>query len=97
MRWRFLTCAAAEYFEAAQRYTDIEPKLGASFVECFEAGIEQIVSNPEAWPEVEPGIRRHLIKRFPYGIFYRQDGDLLLIAAVMHTKRRPGRWRHRLP
>ena len=95
MTWKFLPRAAEEYLEITQYYADIELELGVSFVDHVEAGIERILANPKAWPEVDPGIRRHLIQRFPYGIFFRIDGDLILIVALMHTRRRPGRWRER--
>jgi hypothetical protein len=33
-----------------------------------------------------------LVKRFPYGIIYRVDGQEVFIAAVMHLKRHPDYW-----
>jgi toxin ParE1/3/4 len=46
----------------------------------------------------EPQIRRYLLTRFPYSIYYRwnADNDRVSIYALMHTSRRPGYWRDRL-
>jgi len=34
--------------------------------------------------------RRYLLQRFPYGVIYAVDEDVIYIAAVMHLKRKPG-------
>jgi hypothetical protein len=34
-----------------------------------ERGIERILGHPEAWQIVEEDVRRHLINRFPFGIY----------------------------
>ena len=48
------------------------------------------------WTEIAPGIRRCLLKRFPYAILYSQEADALFIYAVMHMHRDPDYWRHRI-
>ena len=47
----------------------------------------------------EPQIRRYLLTRFPYSIYYRwePEQDRVSIYAVMHFSRRPGYWRKRVP
>jgi len=47
----------------------------------------------------EPGIRRYLLKSFPYLLYYRWDAEkeLVTILAVMHCSREPGYWRERSP
>jgi hypothetical protein len=35
------------------------------------------------------------LKRFPFGIIYRIDGDTLRVLALAHRRRRPGFWRGR--
>ncbi len=40
--------------------------------------------------------RRALIpQRFPYGLFYRIYGDVIVVVACMNAKRDPQRWRRR--
>ena len=41
-------------------------------------------------------MRRLLVKRFPYQLIYRVEGDEIVIYAVAHQKRRPGYWRKRI-
>lgn len=44
-------------------------------------------------------IRRYLLSRFPYSIYYlwEAEQDHVSIYALMHTSRRPGYWRDRVP
>jgi len=44
---------------------------------------------------VHEDIRRVMIRRFPFGIFYMIDGDHAVVIAVMHASRDPARWKER--
>ena len=44
------------------------------------------------FPELLPGIRRTLLPRFPYGVFYAVRLDLVHVLAVIHNARDPKRW-----
>jgi toxin ParE1/3/4 len=39
--------------------------------------------------------KRFPLTRFPFGIIYRVDGDLVLVIAVAHRRQLPGYWRTR--
>jgi len=41
-------------------------------------------------------VRKFLLARFPYSVYYLSRDDEVLILAVAHGSRRPGYWRHRL-
>lgn len=41
-------------------------------------------------------VRKFLLARFPYAMYYVPRGDEMLVLAVAHGSRRPGYWRHRL-
>jgi len=44
------------------------------------------------WPIVEDELRRHLVRKFPFGILYRIEPEKIVIIAVAHLRRRPGYW-----
>lgn len=92
--------AAEEYLAAAQYYLEHASEvIAAAFVVEVEAAIQRLRAAPtESAIVEEPQIRRFLLTRFPYSIYYHyeQVGDRVSIYAVMHTSRRPGYWRHRL-
>ncbi len=95
MKWRIHKIAAEEYLQACEYYANIRSELGLSFVSRFELSISDIVKRPQAWPEIESGIRRHLMSRFPYGVYFSIEDDYILILAVLHMSRTPGAWRGR--
>lgn len=96
MKHSFHPEALEEYLGAVSHYSDISPRLGESFIKAIEFGIDNILTYPEAWQIVEEDVRRHLIKRFPFGIYYCIEGDLIMIYAVMHMSRHPNYWKNRI-
>lgn len=88
--------AESDMLEAHAWYEDKKPGLGAQFLQSIESGLEAIRRYPLACAKVEGEVRRVLLKRFPYGIFYVVDGERISILACLHAKRRPGLWRPRL-
>lgn len=96
MKHSFHPEALEEFLGAVSYYADISPQLAESFIKDIETGIENILTYPEAWQIVEDDVRRHLINRFPFGIYYCIEDDCIFIYAVMHMSRRPDYWKHRI-
>lgn len=96
MKYVFHGEALKEYAEAAMHYKKISRRLGRAFVEEVEQSIKKIQSTPETWIPVEENIRRYLLGRFPYGIYYSVEKTHILIIAVMHLSRKPGYWTDRI-
>ncbi|MEA3241211.1 MAG: type II toxin-antitoxin system RelE/ParE family toxin [Pseudomonadota bacterium] len=71
-------------------------QLGERFLDIVETATIEIAESPETWPEVDPGIRRRLLRRFPYSILYQIIQDEIIIVAVMHHKQKPRYWINRL-
>ena len=88
--------AESEFNAAIDYYEDIEKGLGYDFsLEVFSA-LERIIAFPKAWLVIEDGVRRSLVRRFPYGILYAEEKDKIYIVAVMHLHRDPEYWKHRI-
>ena len=91
--------AAEEYLAATQYYLDhASPLVAAAFVAEVESAIQTLLVSPTTWAIIEePQIRRYLLTRFPYSIYYRWEPDQnrVSIYAVMHFSRRPRYWRKR--
>jgi toxin ParE1/3/4 len=96
MNFSFHPEAIEEYLDAASYYADINSRLATSFIKAIETGIEDILQHPEAWQSVEEDIRRHLIKRFPFGIYYSLKDNSIFIYAIMHMSRHPDYWKSRI-
>jgi len=87
--------AAAELEEATAWYLERGWDLADRFVSEVERTMGLVVENPHAWTELESGIRRALLRGFPYSLIYSIEPGTIFVLAVMHQKRRPGYWRHR--
>jgi len=96
MKFRFHPEALKEYEGSTRYYRAINPQLAQSFVHEIEKSITQIQLNPMAWIMVEEDVRRFLVQRFPFGIYFTLEPDHFLIVAVMHLSRQPGYWKERM-
>ncbi len=85
-----------EEYENAIRYYQEKAGLGERFSNAVETGIQRIVDHPLAWSRVDEEVRRHVVNRFPYCIYYTIDEQTILIPAIFHTKRKPDIWKQRL-
>jgi plasmid stabilization system protein ParE len=96
MNYRFTPDARDELADAVGFYESQRHGLGAEFAVDVGVGIARILDAPNRWSEVEPGIRKYRIHRFPYGIFYRvPDARSIEVIAVFDLRRQPGSWRRR--
>lgn len=97
MKHGFLPAAQLEYLEAVSFYEERQQGLGAALVAEVERAVRLACERPEAWRLVHSsGIRRIVLSRFPYVMFYRVSGDVLQVTAFAHERKRPGYWTQRL-
>lgn len=75
--------------EAFNWYEEQNSGLGLEFMRCVDAAFDTIIVNPELYGKVYKNIRRALINRFPYGVFYLIDERKVIILAVFHARRDP--------
>lgn len=76
-------------------FEDHSKGLGSDFLLCVDAGVETISRTPLIYQIVYKNIRRCLIKRFPYGIYYIYDNDKVIVVGVLHASRNPKLWQKR--
>ena len=71
-------------------------KLGAYFLNCFFADIDSLQSYADIHLIHFGKYHRLLSKRFPYGIYYQVEGNVVLVRAVLDLRRDPERIKRRL-
>jgi plasmid stabilization system protein ParE len=91
----FLPEAIADVEHAAGWYGQQEPGLGEVFEAVLEAKLTQIASRPRAFPVVLGRVRRAVLARFPYGVFYLEEGERVAVIGCLHTSQDPRTWRRR--
>jgi len=59
---------------------------------AMELELKRLEQAPLLYSEVIPNVRRALLPRFPYGLFYVVRSNFVHILAVLHDARNPGCW-----
>ena len=87
--------AEADLADAKKWYDERREGLGSEFIEKVDDAfqtIQRILLVPHI---VFNDLRRILLRRFPYAVFYRVSESRITIVAVYHTSRDPRGWQSR--
>jgi len=87
--------AEADFTLTSWWYQQIEPNLASRFMVESRAKLTRIAQFPYQFPLVNGTVRRALLKRFPYGIYYSLDHDEVSITAILHQRRSDDIWKRR--
>ena len=91
----FTPAARAEVIGAQDWYEGEAAGLGRNFREAIDALTERLSSNPTQFPIIFKNVRRALVRRFPYALFFVIAGDTLVVLACFHGSRDPLQWQRR--
>jgi plasmid stabilization system protein ParE len=90
MRVEYHPAIEHELREIIGYYNLCSQGLGLEFLNEFERHVLKVASMPTQWRLVEGDIRRALMKRFPYVIYFRVlENDVLRVTVVKHQRRHP--------
>jgi plasmid stabilization system protein ParE len=87
--------AEAELLDARDWYEDQLPGLGGMFAAEVDRAFGTVLQAPLACPRVHGEIRRALVRRFPYAIYFRAMPDEIVVLAVIHGRRHARHWQPR--
>jgi len=80
---------------AFEWYENERPGLGLEFLDELRATYNRIADGPLKYQELRGGIRRALLKRFPYAVYFAIEGEVVVVVAVLHASRDPAEWQRR--
>lgn len=86
--------AVADIRGARDYYEEATPGLGDVLAEALDQLFGRLEAFPRSAPVVagyEP-VRRAVLRRFPYAVFYRLGHDRIDILRVIHTARSSATW-----
>ncbi len=81
---------------AEQWYLNEAPHVLASFEEEVDTTIRLIAKRPRPYQTVESTVRRALVGKFPFSVFYRILPEWIEVIAVVHQSRDPRTWQRRV-
>lgn len=75
--------------------TGKRPIVPPAFLAAVNACLATIQCHPQAFMLVDRTMRRALVRRFPYAIFYEIEPRQIVVYGVFHGARNPNAWRRR--
>ena len=78
-------------------YEKEEAGLGQEFLAELRATYDRVADGPLAYQDLRSGIRRALLRRFPYAVYFAVEGDVVVVLAVLHVSRDPAECQRRKP
>ncbi|MDP1839097.1 MAG: hypothetical protein Q8N31_15240 [Reyranella sp.] len=81
--------ARRDIIDAARHYESERTGLGAAFVAEVGRVEGHIADAPGLYQVVDSGIRRAVMRRFPFGLFYVEEGERVLVLACLDLRRDP--------
>lgn len=87
--------AQAEFDEAFDWHAAKRAGLGTEFMAEIQKVFDRIATNPLMHQVVFADIRKGVVRRFPYCVFYRPHHDRVEVIAVFHSSRDPSIWQGR--
>ncbi len=80
---------AFDWYEKEQAW------LSQEFLDEVRAAYDRVADSPLAYQTLRSGIRRALVRRFPYAIYFTVEGNVVVVLAVLHVSRDPAEWQRR--
>jgi plasmid stabilization system protein ParE len=82
--------------KAAKWYEQQKEGLGFDFLNEVEKKCEVINHTPLIFEVVYKKLRRVVIERFPFNVFYLVEDKTIVVVAVIHGSRHPKKWQKRI-
>jgi plasmid stabilization system protein ParE len=88
--------AAVRDAETAPKWYEAQrPGLGIEFILELDAAIEKAVEAPETYELKYRKVRRVLMRRFPYAVYFVLERNVVEVFAILHQHRDPTTWQSR--
>jgi plasmid stabilization system protein ParE len=82
--------AEADILEAFRWYESRRAGLGREFLDDVDRALERLVAAPSSFPLAYRDLRRLVMRRFPYLIYFRPLEEVVQVFGVMHGRRDRG-------
>ncbi|MCB9894138.1 MAG: type II toxin-antitoxin system RelE/ParE family toxin [Planctomycetes bacterium] len=88
--------ALADLAQADAWYEAQFPGLGDELLDEFRLAVAKIAEYPLSFTEIDEGVRRAMLRRFPYHVIYIVEDSSIEVVAALHAHRHSNAWRLRL-
>jgi plasmid stabilization system protein ParE len=93
---RIQPLAEEDIQQAYDCYQEHRDGLGDELLDNLQSCFDRIEANPLQFPVVARDVRRVLVHRFPYCVYFIVTANTLDVLAVLHAKRDAEAWEKRI-
>ena len=79
--------AKADLRSAIRWYVNIDMDLSFRFAAALDAILNRIAQHPNQFPLVRGPLRRAVMKRFPYSVYFKVKARTVYVASIDHQRR----------
>jgi toxin ParE1/3/4 len=88
---------ARDEFDAGYDYYERRrPGGGESFADAVQLVLHRISANPQAHQVVFGTVRRAVVRRYPYCVYYREEAARVRVVSVFFARLNPAVWQARV-
>ena len=73
-------------------YEEQRSGLGEEFLSSVQSTLRSIEQFPEMFVSIHRDVRRAIVSRFPFAVFYVIESRRVVVLRVLHTARDPKLW-----
>lgn len=84
--------AEADLAKAAAWYEEQRAGLGLEFTRAVRALLATIERDPLRYPLARREVRRALVRRFPYAVYFLAESDTTIVIGCLPVRRDPQTW-----
>lgn len=88
--------AELDVANAVRWYEEQRAGLGDEFAIELDSILRRAMRSPLQFPQIKNDIRRALLRRFPYAVYFRVGEETMDLIAGLHQHRDPGIWERRV-
>jgi len=84
-----------DFDKSYEFYASKSEKVANDFYKHVNNSLEKIAENPNTFPKVLQDVRKFVLKKFPFIIYYQIKRLTISIIAIFHASRNPELWKER--
>jgi len=92
MNIRYLKLAKLEFHDSIKYYETQQKGLGKKFDNSIKKSIDKILEFPNAFYKIDNSIRKYVVNKFPYNIYYLIEDDTIVILSIASQRKKPLYW-----
>ena len=95
-RLTILPQAELDVSDATAWYEERRAGLGDEFLDELDSVLRRVIKSPSQFPKIKSNIRRALLRRFPYAVYFGVTRESVEVIAFLHQHQDPRTWEKRI-